>query len=69
MSPEAKRFANRMRAKRIAQYWSLRDLGRHAGVHHNYLGRVERGEAVPTLDAAAKIARAFRAKLGEMIDP
>jgi transcriptional regulator with XRE-family HTH domain len=68
MTPEARRFAERMKAKRITLYWSLHDLSRHAGVHNRYLGRLERGVQVPSLDVAAKIARALKVKLGELTD-
>jgi transcriptional regulator with XRE-family HTH domain len=69
MTPEAKRFAERVRARRITQYWSVRDLARHADVHYNYLARIERGEQVPSIDIASKIARAFKVRLGELLDP
>jgi transcriptional regulator with XRE-family HTH domain len=68
MTPEVKRFAVQMKARRVSAYWSLRDLSRHAHVHDRYLARIERGEQVPTLEVAAKIARALKVKLGELTD-
>jgi transcriptional regulator with XRE-family HTH domain len=68
MTPEVKRFAERMRAHRISGYWSMRDLARHAGLHYNYVARIEHGEQVPSLEVAARIARALKIKLGALTD-
>ncbi len=67
--PEAKRFADRVRAQRITRSWSMRDLASHAGIHENYVAMIEKGKQVPSLDVAARIARAFKVRLGELLDP
>ena len=69
MSPETRRFAERVRAHRIAVYWSLRDLGQHAHLHPNHIAKIERQEVDPSLTVAGKIARAFKVRLGELLDP
>jgi transcriptional regulator with XRE-family HTH domain len=42
-------------------------LAEAAGVHHTYVGLVERGKRKPTLDVAEKLARALGKKLSTLI--
>lgn len=39
--------------------WAQKDLARESGISRVMVGKYERGEAVPSIEAAKKIARAF----------
>lgn len=39
--------------------WAQKDLAEKSGISRVMIGKYERGEAVPSLDAAKKIAKAF----------
>jgi transcriptional regulator with XRE-family HTH domain len=69
MTPECKRFRERMRARRIAASWSANALARRAHITKGYVGRVERGEQIPSLEIAARIAKALGVKLSDLTDP
>ena len=38
-----------------------------AGIHHTYVGLLERGERKPTIDVADRVARALGKKLSVLI--
>jgi len=46
-------------ALRKEKDWSQSQLATNSGVSREMIGKYERGEAVPSLDAAKKIAKAF----------
>ena len=48
---------------RKAKDWSQTDLATESGVSREMIGKYERGEAVPSIDAAKKIADAFDVSL------
>lgn len=48
---------------RKAKDWSQTDLAANSGVSREMIGKYERGDAVPSIDAAKKIADAFEVSL------
>lgn len=53
---------------RDAKGWSQTDLANNSGVSHVMIGKYERGEAVPSIDAAKKIADTFEVSLDYLVD-
>ena len=47
--------------------WSQTDLADNSGVSRVMIGKYERGEAVPSIDAAKKIADAFEVSLDYLV--
>lgn len=43
-------------------------LAAKAGVHRNYIGRLERGEACPSIYVVYKIATALKKKTTDLLD-
>lgn len=56
-------FSDRLVSVRREQRISQADLATAVGLHTNALGRYERGEAVPSVEVAAKIAKALNVSL------
>ena len=52
---------------RDKQGWSQADLAAKSGVSRVMIGKYERGEAVPSIDAAKKIADAFEVSLDHLV--
>lgn len=52
---------------RAAKDWSQADLATNSGVSRVMIGKYERGEAVPSIDAAKKIADAFDVSLDYLV--
>lgn len=52
-------FASVVKEMRVKQGLSLRDLGKITGLCYSTVSRLERGEYAPTLDNAARLARAL----------
>lgn len=53
--------------QRKAKGWSQTDLAHHSGVSREMIGRYERARAVPSVDAAKKIADAFGVSLDYLV--
>jgi XRE family transcriptional regulator, regulator of sulfur utilization len=64
----SKRFGNAVRKHRVAAGLSQEKLAEKSGVHPTYVGMVERGIRNPTLDAAAKLAKALRVELSRLVE-
>lgn len=47
--------------------WSQADLATKSGVSREMIGKYERGEAVPSIDAAKKIADAFEVSMDYLV--
>jgi transcriptional regulator with XRE-family HTH domain len=47
--------------------WSQTDLANKSGVSREMIGRYERGEAIPSIEAAKKIADAFEVSLDYLV--
>lgn len=60
-------FAKQVRQRRAAACLSQEALGDRAGLTRNYIGKIERGEASPTLNAVEAIARVFQVKPSDML--
>ena len=56
-------FGNRIISIRKKQKLSQGELSLKAGLHPNVLGRYERGDTVPSVEIAAKIAKALDVSL------
>lgn len=59
---------NNMRKIRIEKNLTQTTLGKLSGVDHSMISRVERGERKPSLDTAAKIAKALGCKVDDLIE-
>lgn len=62
-----RRFGKRVRELRLRSRLSQEDFADRAGVDSSYLGKVERGERNPSLGVVARIAKAFRMSLAELL--
>jgi len=65
--PLSQRFGEVVRTKRLQAGLSQEHLAEQAELHSTYIGLIERGLRNPTLDTAARIARALNASLSELI--
>lgn len=63
----AKVIAESVRAKRLAAGLSQEELGERAHIHRTYIGAIERGEKNVTVATLAKVARALRCQLADLI--
>lgn len=60
-------FARQMRERRAEAGLSQEALGLRAGLTRNYIGKIERGEASPTLDAVEAIATVLTTSAADML--
>jgi transcriptional regulator with XRE-family HTH domain len=60
-------FAAVIKRRRARQRLSQEALAEAAGIHHTYVGLVERGQRKPTVDIAEKLARALGTRLSILI--
>lgn len=60
-------FAAAIKRRRARQGLSQEALAEAAGVHHTYVGLVERGRRKPTVDVAEKLARALGTRLSILV--
>jgi ribosome-binding protein aMBF1 (putative translation factor) len=60
-------FARIVRKHRAHRGLSQEALAEAAGIHHTYVGLVERGERKPTIDVADRLASALGVKLSTLI--
>jgi transcriptional regulator with XRE-family HTH domain len=68
LSSVSKLFGKAVRNRRIAAGLSQEKLAESAGLHPTYVSMVERGVRNPTLDVAARIAKALKVGLPRLID-
>lgn len=61
-------FGSNVRAERARKGWTQEDLAQSAGIAESYVGRVERGEASPSIVAAVNLANALGVEIGALID-
>lgn len=62
------RLGARIRARRKAKGWSQATLAEAVGVGANYIGILERGVKLPTLDTLVALAKALGASPADMLD-
>ncbi len=60
-------FAQVVRRHRVRQGLSQEALAEAAGIHHTYVGLLERGERKPTIEVAERVARALGKKLSALV--
>lgn len=58
-----------MRHLRDQRNWSLYDLGRFADMHPDYLGLIERGLNIPSLNTIIYLAEAFDVPAATLLEP
>lgn len=61
-------FAGIIRAHRLQRGLTQEALAEAAGIHHTYVGLLERGRRSPTVDVAERLAAALGKKLSTMIE-
>ena len=61
------RLGGRVRAHREAKGWSQARLAEAVGVTSNYVGVLERGQKLPTLDTLVALAKALGVPPGELL--
>lgn len=60
-------FGNVMRRRREATGLSQESLAAEANLHRNYVGRLERGQVVPSLAVVQKIATALGTTMAKLV--
>lgn len=64
----AKRLGAAIRERRLAQRISQEELAIRAAVERSHMGKVERGEHLPSLSMFVRIARALKERPGSLLD-
>jgi transcriptional regulator with XRE-family HTH domain len=64
----SKLFGAAVRQRRMAAGLSQEALAERAGLHPTYVSMVERGVRNPTLDVAARIAKALKVGLPKLVE-
>ena len=67
MTPDLKRFGQRVRELRIAAGLSQEELAERAGLHRTYVGGIERGERNVGVLNLLQLARALKVRPGELL--
>ncbi|HEV2146289.1 MAG TPA: helix-turn-helix transcriptional regulator [Longimicrobiaceae bacterium] len=65
----ARNFASRVKALRQARGWNQVELAGKAGVHRNFINRIEKGTQIPSILIAHDMATALGVELGELLTP
>lgn len=60
-------FGKRVRLLRHTRELTQEDLAEYADVHRTYISAIERGEQSVSIDNAAKIAKALKVSLSELM--
>jgi transcriptional regulator with XRE-family HTH domain len=63
------RFAQRLRAVRVAQGLSQEELADRAGLHRTYVGSVERSERNVSIDSMERLAQAIGVDILDLLQP
>lgn len=66
-SAPARAFGDAVRAARVEEGIAQEALAHLAGIERSHLGKIERGEHMPTLALVLKIARALNRSAGELV--
>lgn len=64
----AKEVGERLRMYRSQKGWSQEKLAEMAGLHHTYIGQLERGEKNATLESISKVAFALGVPLSQLFE-
>ena len=60
-------FAALVKKRRLKSGLTQEALAEAAEIHHTYVGLLERGERVPTIEVAERVARALGMRLSSLI--
>ena len=60
-------FGRVIRELRDGRRWSQETMAARADLNRSYLGEIERGDVVPSLNTMAKIALALEVRLSELL--
>jgi transcriptional regulator with XRE-family HTH domain len=61
-------MAKRIQGLRATRGWSQVELAEKAGISRPYLARLETGRQDPRVSVLAKIAKALKVKVGDLVD-
>jgi transcriptional regulator with XRE-family HTH domain len=64
----AKPFGRTVRRLRQERGFSQEGFADHCGLHRTYMGSIERGEKVVSIDTAAKIAKGLNLPLSDLFE-
>ncbi len=67
--PLVKKLGQGIREQRIARKLTQEDLGELAGIHYTFLGHIDRGNKVPSLETLLRIAKALRVRPSVLVSP
>ncbi len=67
MGKDAKKLGRNLKRIRKAKNITQGDIVRALGVGRGYISNVENGKANPTLETIAKIAKALKVKIEELV--
>ncbi len=67
MTPLVNNFGAAVRHFRKSHGWSQELLAEKADLNRSYLGEIERGDVIPSLATAAKLALAFEIQLSGLL--
>lgn len=61
-------FGTAVRQLREARGWSQEQLSEHADLNRSYVGEIERGQVIPSIVTADKLARALGLNVAALLD-
>lgn len=67
--PSSRIFGKTVRHLRYGRQWTLSDLGRFADMHPDYLGLIENGLNIPSLNTIIYLAEAFNVPVATLLEP
>ena len=68
MSEISEKFGNRVRNYRIHRNLSQEEFAELCGLHHTYVGQVERGEKNATIVTIEKVAHALQVPISDLFE-
>jgi transcriptional regulator with XRE-family HTH domain len=60
-------FAKQLKTLRTQKNWSMQELSDSAGVSKSMICKIENEEVQPTIDVAARLAKALKVTISEML--
>ena len=64
---DARRFGALIHMMRMQRQWTLRDFAKHAHMTAQYLGQLERGQNMPSLECVLNLAEVFDVDAGDLV--
>ena len=68
MSTLVQTFGTAVRQLREGRGWSQEQLSEHANLNRSYVGEIERGQVIPSIVTAEKLARALGLNVATLLD-